>query len=106
MGASDIIELLKDKEEEMEGVMEDARKRACAIKEETAKVVSNLKENAVKEIALEAETIKAGEFKRLGLEIEKIEEEGRKTCSDLADKVEARMEEAVTIVYDRIIGKE
>lgn len=102
---SDIIELLKEKEEDMEGVMEGARKRASAIKEETAKSIDDLKERALKDTASAADTVKAGELKRLAAEVKKIEEEGRKACDDMAGKAKGRMEEAVTLVYDRIIGK-
>ncbi len=103
---SDIIELLKANEEEMEGVMEKARERARSIKKETAKTVDDLKESAIKDIADEVNTVKVKESERLGLEIGKIEEEGKLACAKVAKKARARKEEAVTLVYDRITGKE
>lgn len=103
---SDIIELLKANEEEMEGVLEEARERARTIKAETAKAVDDLREGALKDRAAEAETIKARESKRVGLETEKIEEEGKLASKKVAKKAEARKEEAVTLVYNRITGKE
>lgn len=103
---SDIIELLKANEEEMEGVMEEARERARTIKAETAKAIDDLRESTLKDTAVEAETLKAKESERLRLETGKIEEEGKLAAAKVAEKAGARKEEAVTLVYDRIIGKE
>ena len=103
---SDIIEMLKASEEEMEGVMEEARERARTIKAETAKAVDSLRESALKDTAAEAETLKAKESERVGLEAGKIEEEGKLASAKVAEKAEAHKEEAVTLVYDRIVDKE
>lgn len=91
----DMLDRLRAKEEEMEALINDARKRAAAIKEDALKKARELKERKVREIEAELQsrrTLEEEENIRNGM---RRIEEAEEAIEELRKRAELKRGEAV-----------
>lgn len=102
--AIDILDELKRKEEAMEALINDAKKRASAVRE--ASIKSAREQKAVKLKGIEAELKGLSDRSGEGLEkeVSSIEEAGNKDAEALEQKGEARKEKAIEEVMRILSG--
>lgn len=101
----DIIDRLKVKEEEMEALINEAKKKASGIMEDAVRKARELKNIRIREIDEELRKISAIEEESIRNEAAKIEEEGRMATEDLRRRGEERKDRAVKEVIRFIIGE-
>lgn len=103
--AGDILEELKAKEEEMEALINDSKKRAAIIREAAVKNAREIKGAKIREI--DAELKKRAEIfeEDMRREIEKIEAEGIDRAEDLKSRGEAGREKAIEEVMKVLSGE-
>lgn len=102
--AVDILEELKKKEEAMEALISEAKKRASAVREASAKSAKELKAVKLREIDAELKALSDKFEDGLKEEISSIEEAGRKDAGTLKEKGEARKEKAIEEVMRTLSG--
>ncbi|MBI2414131.1 MAG: hypothetical protein HYV24_13085 [Deltaproteobacteria bacterium] len=102
--AVDILEELKRKEEAMEALINDAKKRASAIREASLKSAKELKAVKLKDIEAELSLLSEASEKGLKHEISSIEEAGKRDAEALKKKGEANREKAIEEVMRTLTG--
>ena len=94
----DILAELRAREEEMEALINEARKEASRIREEALRSARELKESRRKESEEEARSLEAAGSEAAGKEAMMIVEEGEKEAGELRGKGDRNIEKAVSEV--------
>ncbi|GMR04606.1 MAG: hypothetical protein BMS9Abin23_0506 [Thermodesulfobacteriota bacterium] len=90
-----LIDRLKVKEEEMDALIEDARKKAASIKKDALEKAAGLKGAALEKIDAEVEAARAAAEDAIMKEVEAFEHEARAGAAELREKGLSRIERAV-----------
>jgi len=96
--AEDILEQLKSKEDEMEALINEARKKAASIREEALKKAKEIKSAKIKETEAELAGFAGKKREAAELEAASIEKDAVKRAEELKKKGVARKDEAVKAV--------
>lgn len=100
----DILEELKKKEEAMEALINEAKKRASVIREASIKSARELKAVRLREIDAELKGLSDKSEEGLKKEVSSIEEAGKRDAEALEQKGEARKEKAIEEVMRTLSG--
>lgn len=96
--ADDVLNKLKIKEEEMEALIEESKKRAASIKEDAIRKAIEIKDSAIKGLETELASIAVRERARTAEEVKAIEERAAEEAEDLRSLGLGRKSEAVEAV--------
>ncbi|MBI1912546.1 MAG: hypothetical protein HYS21_11170 [Deltaproteobacteria bacterium] len=99
----DILEKLRAKEEEMEALINDARKKAAIIREGAAKTAKELKADRIREIEEELKRISSIAEVEMQKEVARIEEQAQKDVEDIRKKGAERKDKAVKEVIKAVL---
>lgn len=94
----DILAELRAKEEEMEALLEQARKQAASIRDEASRTARGIRESARSGSMEEVRAFEEAERALIEDEAGKIEEKGRQEAQELRAKGERNMEKVVAEV--------
>lgn len=103
MNETDVLESLKQKEEELDNLLKEARKRALRIKEDALLKAEALRISKSKELNAVLEEYKKGEMEKINKEAEEILADAAKRCEELRHTAEKNMEKAVEKVVQHVI---
>ncbi|OGP21212.1 MAG: hypothetical protein A2054_02870 [Deltaproteobacteria bacterium GWA2_55_10] len=99
----DILAELRAREEEMEALVEQARKEAASIRDEAARTSRAIRESAGSRSLEEVRAFEDSERALIEDEARAIEEQGRAEAAELRAKGERNMEKVVTEVMRFLI---
>ncbi len=102
--STDILELLKLKEAEMEASIDEARGEAKAIKEEALNKTALIKDRAEEELVKELESWRSREAEALEEEERRILEGAGEKAKVLREMAARRRGEAIELVKKHILG--
>ncbi|HAG49726.1 MAG TPA: hypothetical protein DHU69_06895 [Deltaproteobacteria bacterium] len=103
MGELEVMESLKNKEEELEGLLRDAREKAAKIKEDALRKVEDIRLAKLKEIGRMVEDYKQAEIEKITKEVEIIKKEAVKNSEALRLLAEKNSDKIVAMVIDRLL---
>lgn len=101
--ADDVLSRLKAKEEEMEALLDEAKRKAASIKEEAVKRAGEIREEAARRTEAELAGAASDEKAAMDKEVEEIWREGHAAARALREKGEARKDRAVEAVTGLIL---
>lgn len=99
-----IIEILREKEKEMEKCVREAKQRGAKIMENALTEALEIKERMAGEVEIEIASTRDSEERRLKKELLEIEKENEQAVAALKAKASARKTEAMDFVTDFILG--
>lgn len=100
----DILEELKAKEEEMEALINDAKRRASVIKEGAVKAARELKSASLRDMEKDIKELASRDEAAITEEVKRIEEESKKSAEGLKIKGLSMRDKAVEEVIRIITG--
>ncbi|MFQ5735312.1 MAG: hypothetical protein ACE5GY_00435 [Thermodesulfobacteriota bacterium] len=100
----DLLSDLKEKEDELETLLEGARLKAAAIKEEALEKARKLKEAKATELDEELAAMAVERDAAIKEEVERIEREGASALAELRSVCEKNIDRAVEEVLNFVIG--
>lgn len=103
MGDMDVIESLRQKEEELEGMLNKAREKAAEIKKDALQKAEEIRLSMSKDINAMTEEYRKAEAGKIDKEVEAVKEEAIKDARYLKSMAEERLEEAVEDVVSYIM---
>ncbi|MBI5328971.1 MAG: hypothetical protein HZB80_11900 [Deltaproteobacteria bacterium] len=104
MNESDVIESLKQKEEELDNLLNEARQKAFKIKQDAIHKAEEIKISMAKEVHTALDEYKKSEMEKIDKEAKTIEAEAVKMAGGLRLLADERFEEAVEAVVQHIVG--
>lgn len=102
----DVMESLKQKEEELENLFREAREKASQIKKDALRRVEEIKSAKSKESGDILEEYKRSEMEKINKEAEAIKQDAAKEVQDLKRLAEEREEKAVEMAVSYILEGE
>lgn len=96
--SEDILEKLKSKEDEMEALINEARRKTASIREEALKKAKEIKSAKMKEMEAELAGFAGGKREAYAEEAAAIEKDAAKRAGELKEKGVSRKDEAVKAV--------
>ncbi len=103
MNELDIIESLRQKEDELDNLLKEARQQAFKIKEDAICRSEEIKLSVSKEIDAMLENYKKQEVEKIEKEAEAIKAEAEKQAEELRLRAKGRQERTVEIVVHYLI---
>lgn len=94
----DIIEILKDREKDMEALIQGAKRNGAKLREEAAQKAREIRNTKAREVEEEIASMRGPETERIKKEVAKIEKEAEKALTELRKKSVERRGEAVDCV--------
>lgn len=103
MNETDILKSLKQKEEELESLLQEAKEEASRIKASAMAKREEIMASLPMELAIQREGYKRVEMAKIGGEVERIKEEAHHLLEKVKAEAEKRIEEGVEVVLKAII---
>lgn len=103
MNELDVIESLKQKEEELDSLLNEAREKALHIKKDALKKAEEAKLSISKKIDTELEEYKKQEMEKIEKEVEAIKIEATKKAQELNRMAEERQEKSALMAVRYVI---
>jgi hypothetical protein len=100
----DIIEVLRDKEKEMEGLVEKAKQKSVKLKEDALKRAEETRVIKAGEVQEEIRSKRVSEEERITQEVARIEKKAEGAITELRAKAGDRKTEAIDLVADFVLG--
>jgi vacuolar-type H+-ATPase subunit H len=100
----DIIEILREKEKEMEGLVVRAKERGGKLRKDALKRAGEIKELKAREVQQEILSLKESEGKSIEKEVMRIEKEAEGALAELRAKAVDRKTEAVDFVTGFVLN--
>ncbi|MCK5237840.1 MAG: hypothetical protein KAR06_12755 [Deltaproteobacteria bacterium] len=99
---SDIIDMLKAKEAEVEAAIDQAQTKASEIKENTSAETRRIMDEAVERTVKEREEMNLAHQKQLQVKVEEIKAQGETKARTIQERSNERFEDAVKTVFETI----
>jgi vacuolar-type H+-ATPase subunit H len=106
MNETDVLESLKHKEEELDALLREARKKASRIKEDALIKAEALRISKSKELNAMLEEYKKGEMEKIDKEAEAILTEAEKQAEEVRLRAGKNIEKVVELVVRHVLGGE
>jgi len=103
MGEMEVIESLRQKEEELDNLLKEARAKALKIKEDALRRGEETRRTLTKELEVMLEEHRKAETERIDKEAEAIKADGIRKAQLLKSAAEERIEKAVEMVVQHVI---
>ena len=103
MGEMEVIESLRQKEEELDNLLKEARAKALKIKEDALRRGEEIRLSLAKELEAMLEEHRKAETERIDKEAEAIKADGIRKAQLLKSAAEERIEKAVEMVVQHVI---
>lgn len=103
MNEFDVIESLKQKEEELDNLLNEAREKAAHVKKDAFHRVEEMKLSISKELDAVLEDYKSKEMEKIDKEAETIKQDALKKAQDLKKLAEERQGKAVEMAVRYVI---
>jgi hypothetical protein len=100
----DIIEILRDKEKEMEVLVEKAKQRGVKLREDALKRAEETRVIKAREVQEEIRSMRESEEERITQEVARIEKGAEEAIGELREKAGDRKPEAIDLVADLVLG--
>jgi vacuolar-type H+-ATPase subunit H len=100
----DIIEILKNKEKEMESLVERAKERCAELKKDAIRRAEEIKGHKAGELKEEIAQLRESQLEPLEKEVERIKKEAEEGLTELRKKAEERKAEALNFVSGFVLG--
>lgn len=105
MNESDVINSLRKKEEELDKLLDEAKRTALKIKEDALRKAGEIKTSGMKEIEEMLEKYKTAEMGRIDEEVDAIQKKAMEEAERLKIKAGERFDEVVEKVVRYVIGE-
>jgi len=103
MGEMEVIESLRQKEEELDNLLKEARAKALKIREDALRRGEETRRTLTKELEVMLEEHRKAETERIDKEAEAIKADGIRKAQLLKSAAEERIEKAVEMVVQHVI---
>lgn len=103
MTDTDILESLKKKEDELELLLQEARRKAAQIKEEALEERKNILSSLAAELEAQREAFRKAQLADLETDVRRIKEDAHREAERLNAVAEGNIENAVEMVLRMII---
>lgn len=103
MDKLDVMESLKQKEEELEALLRETRENGARIREDAVRMAEGIKLSALKELDRVVEEYKKTEMEKIDRETESIKSYAVKMCEELQKAADERVKRTADIVIDYIL---
>ena len=103
MGEMEVIESLRQKEEELDNLLKEARAKALKIREDALRRSEETRRTLTKELEVMLEEHRKAETERIDKEAEAIKADGIRKAQLLKSAAEERIEKAVEMVVQHVI---
>ena len=103
MGEMEVIESLRQKEEELDNLLKEAMAKALKIKEDALRRGEETRRTLTKELEAMLEEHRKAETERIDKEAEAIKADGIRKAQLLKSAAEERIEKAVEMVVQHVI---
>ena len=103
MGEMEVIESLRQKEEELDNLLKEARAKALKIREDALRRSEETRRTLTKELEVMLEEHRKAETERIDKEAEAIKADGIRKAQLLKSAAEERIEKTVEMVVQHVI---
>jgi vacuolar-type H+-ATPase subunit H len=100
----DIIEILKDREKQMEALIQGAKDKGGKIREEAVQRAREIRSTKARAAEQEIASMREPETERIKKEVQGINKEAEKAVAEIRKKAVERKSEAVDFVASLVLG--